>query len=261
MAQTCRIVGSIGSDSHSQILIKKSLEAGLLTSFQQNSPKPTGKCACLIHGSSRSLVAYLGAANDFNVDHLETVKDQIKSADILYITGFFYSVSPESFKRILDYQRGGESKLIFNLSATFVPDMITEEDFNFLMASVHILIGNSDEFEHLKRRFNHCNLDIRRFAEILVENNPKCLIIITQGSEPVLLFSSSSSYKEIPVPPVEKVVDTNGAGDAFVGGILCGLEKGFPLIKSIKIGCHLAGRVISQKGLSNVDLDTFNDNN
>ena len=253
-------MGSIGTDSFGDILIEKSVQVGLLTSFQTTSSKATGKCACLIHGPFRSLVAYLDAADDFNPGHLDTVKNEIISANYLYITGFFYSVSPISVKRILGF--GPRGKIIFNLSATFVPDMIEEDDFDSIMRVSYILIGNSDEFDHLEKKLGFTCEEAKskfNFTDILAEKYPTLTIIITQGSDPIILKSSGVT-KEIPVPPVEKVIDTNGAGDAFVGGILGGLERNFSLIDGIKIGCFLAGRVISQNGIhppSRKDLESI----
>lgn len=47
--------------------------------------------------------------------------------------------------------------------------------------------------------------------------------IVTQGSKPVLVAKSDSeSVEEYAVPQIEekKIKDTNGAGDAFIGGFL-----------------------------------------
>lgn len=47
----------------------------------------------------------------------------------------------------------------------------------------------------------------------------KRVVIFTQGAEPVLVVSLDG-VTEVPVDrlPKEKIVDTNAAGDAFVGG-------------------------------------------
>ncbi len=51
------------------------------------------------------------------------------------------------------------------------------------------------------------------------------VVIITRGSEPVLARSAGSDVIEVPVPAVD-VVDTIGAGDAFVGGLIARLGDG-----------------------------------
>lgn len=253
-------MGSIGQDRYGSILIEKSLEVGLLTSFQTTSTKPTGKCACLIHGQERSLVAYLGAANDFNTEHLETVRDDINEADYLYITGFFYSVSPESVKRVIEYMNHERSKLIFNLSATFVPDMITEEDFDLIMKNCDILIGNSDEFLHLSKKIKGTE-QVEDFTLNVSRKYPELTIIITQGSEPIkVIKSTETDFISVPPIPSELIVDTNGAGDAFVGGILASFQKGNPSItKAIEMGTFMASCVIKQSGINPPSIEEINE--
>ena len=50
--------------------------------------------------------------------------------------------------------------------------------------------------------------------------------------------------------PVEKVVDTTGAGDYFASGFLYGLTCGYSLEKCAKIGSILSGNVIQVIGTS-----------
>lgn len=230
-----------------------------MTSFQTTSTKPTGKCACLIHGQDRSLVAYLGAANDFNYKHLDTIKKEINEADYLYITGFFYSVSPESVKSVIKYMNQERSRLIFNLSATFVPDMITEEDFDLIMKNCFILIGNSDEFLHLSNKLQETTEEFEDFSLKVSRKYPKLTIIITEGSQPIKLITRAE-IKLIPVPPIpiELIIDTNGAGDAFVSGILASLQQGNPLTKSIELGTFMSSCVIKQSGISPPSIEEIN---
>ena len=62
----------------------------------------------------------------------------------------------------------------------------------------------------------------RRIAMLPKENGSTSrLVIITQGSEPVIA-EEHGKIKKFPIEPLAKdaIVDTNGAGDAFVGGFL-----------------------------------------
>lgn len=66
--------------------------------------------------------------------------------------------------------------------------------------------------------------------------------------------------KEFPVPILEKesVVDTNGAGDSFVGGFLSQIVQGKDLETAIQAGIWLSGQVIQRDGCTFPDNNTFN---
>lgn len=80
-------------------------------------------------------------------------------------------------------------------------------------------------------------------------NNNKRIVIITQGDKPVIL-AIGDSIKEIPVQKFEhsQIVDTNGAGDAFVGGFLAQYVKGKDLEKCIDCGIWVSGLIIQRSG-------------
>ena len=48
--------------------------------------------------------------------------------------------------------------------------------------------------------------------------------------------------------PKEKLVDTNGAGDAFVGGFLAKIVLGQSLEEAVKAGNYAASAVIQRSG-------------
>ncbi len=73
-------------------------------------------------------------------------------------------------------------------------------------------------------------------------------VVITQGAKPTLIAQGGALLHTVEVPPVENIVDTNGAGDAFVGGFLAALSKGKPLDVCANIGNWAASVVIQRSG-------------
>jgi hypothetical protein len=66
----------------------KAKDVGLNTLYQVTDKAETGKCAVLITNNERSLVAHLGAANNFTVEHLDCPKvwSYVTKAKIFYIS-------------------------------------------------------------------------------------------------------------------------------------------------------------------------------
>jgi len=77
----------------------------------------------------------------------------------------------------------------------------------------------------------------------------KFSLIVTQGAESVLV-ARDGQVKEYPVEkiPPEKIVDFNGAGDAFVGGYLSRLVQGKSEAECVSAACYAARFIIQTSG-------------
>ena len=72
--------------------------------------------------------------------------------------------------------------------------------------------------------------------------------ILFQGCEDTVVVDSDGIVMGFPVTKVEKLVDTNGAGDAFVAGFLSQLLLGKTLEECVNAGHWSAGVIIQRMG-------------
>jgi len=79
-------------------------------------------------------------------------------------------------------------------------------------------------------------------------------LIVTLGAEGCEVWEQGASTKVAPVKPAQ-VVDPTGCGDAWRGGLLYGLEKGWPLVRCAQLGNRLGALKIAQRGPQNYALD------
>lgn len=63
---------------------------------------------------------------------------------------------------------------------------------------------------------------------------------------------------EVPSIDSSLIVDTNGAGDAFVGGFLAALIKGHGPDKCCAAGCFAAGTIIQTSGTALPSTCSYN---
>jgi adenosine kinase len=75
------------------------------------------------------------------------------------------------------------------------------------------------------------------------------MVCITQGDKPVVLAIGDNT-KEYPVPAIEpeRILDTNGAGDSFVGGFLSQYVQDEDLDKCVDCGIWVSELVIQRSG-------------
>uniref|UniRef100_A0A1B6J821 Adenosine kinase n=1 Tax=Homalodisca liturata TaxID=320908 RepID=A0A1B6J821_9HEMI len=256
--KVCVFFGCIGRDEFGEILVKKATEDGVDVQYQYNEKQPTGTCAVLItnNGTQRSLCANLAAANHFTPDHIRLPENKkiVQSVDYVYVSGFFLTVSVESILEVAEVALQRNKLFCMNLSAPFLSQLFKTQMMK-VMPYVDILFGNETEAAvFAKEQDLEEKEDLHKVA-LLMTRLPKQntkrsrIVIITQGAEPVILAKDGET-KEFPVSllPPEKLVDTNGAGDAFVGGFLAQLIQGASIDQCIDCGVWAATEIVQRSG-------------
>ncbi|MBS0507291.1 MAG: carbohydrate kinase family protein [Proteobacteria bacterium] len=79
-------------------------------------------------------------------------------------------------------------------------------------------------------------------------------LIVTLGAEGCEVWEQGAKTLVPAVKPAQ-VVDPTGCGDAWRGGLLYGLEKGWPLVRCAELGNRLGALKIAQRGPQNYQLD------
>lgn len=112
-----------------------------------------------------------------------------------------------------------------NLSAPFLCDFY-KTPMLAALPYVDILFGNEAEADSFAKVNNFQTTDRKEIALKIhqmekVNKKRQRVVVITQGVDNILI-AKDNTVTEFPAIklPEEKVVDTNGAGDAFVGGTL-----------------------------------------
>eukprot|EP00871_Galdieria_phlegrea_P001539 jgi/Galph1/2386/GphlegSOOS_G1043.1 len=258
----CGYIGAIGKDEFGEEMRKCATADGVLVNYYDEGGLPTGTCGVLVtHGGQcRSLVANLSAANTYQFEHLkrpETWK-MVEKARIFYIAGFFLTVSPESAVHVGKHANQHKKTFCMNLSAPFLLQVpIFFERFKQCLPLVDIYFGNEAEATTLASAMQWNDVTSVKEIAIRLAKEPKetarpRIVVFTQGSEPTILVIATPYQvwlvKEYPIIPCKPsdIVDTNGAGDAFVGGFLSGLAKGVVLDECVARG-HYAANVIIQR--------------
>jgi len=247
-------MGCVGEDSYSTKMREACKKDGVDALYMVDKAVPTGTCAVCITGNDRSLVANLSAANNYKASHLQENMKVVSAAKVMYSAGFFVTVSTESIELASKEAAKTGALYCMNLSAPFLMQVPPfKACFVKTIPYVDFLFGNETEAATWAETEGWETTDVAFIATRLslipsAKGKPRH-VVITQGAEATIVaYKGHTTTYPIVKLPTEKIVDTNGAGDAYVGGFLAGLAKGKDVETCHKAGAHAAGIIIQQDG-------------
>ncbi|KAI5575278.1 hypothetical protein BDE02_10G200300 [Populus trichocarpa] len=257
-------MGSIGKDKFGEEMKKNSTEAGVNVHYYEDEAAPTGTCAVCVVGGERSLIANLSAANCYKSEHLKRPENWklVEKAKYFYIAGFFLTVSPESIMLVAEHAAANNKVFMMNLSAPFICEFFKDVQEKALPYMDYVF-GNETEARTFAKVHGWETENVEEIA-LKISQWPKAsgahkrIAVITQGADPVVV-AEDGKVKLFPVIllPKEKLVDTNGAGDAFVGGFLSQLVQEKPIEDCVKAGCYAANVIIQRSGCTYPEKPNF----
>ena len=130
--------------------------------------------------------------------------------------------------------------MAITLSDGFVVDRHREALLAFIESQVDLVFANDTE---LMAMFQTTDFD-----DAMAQMRGKVKIAaVTRGAAGSTIAAAGETF-DVSAYPVEKVVDTTGAGDQYAAGFMFGLAKGRPLNVCGQLGSLAASEVISHYG-------------
>jgi sugar/nucleoside kinase (ribokinase family) len=144
-------------------------------------------------------------------------------------------------RRAIETARAAGRKVAFTLSEVFVIDR-HGDDFRALIDDglIDILFANHHELAALTGKG-----DFHDGIAMLRDKVPT--LVVTRSADGAVAVSGGEEA-EVAAEPIERVVDTTGAGDQFAAGFLFGHVRGEPLERCLRRGAICAAEVISHYG-------------
>eukprot|EP00735_Rhodelphis_limneticus_P000846 TRINITY_DN11376_c0_g1::TRINITY_DN11376_c0_g1_i1::g.26363::m.26363 TRINITY_DN11376_c0_g1::TRINITY_DN11376_c0_g1_i1::g.26363 ORF type:complete len:370 (+),score=124.30,sp/O49923/ADK_PHYPA/51.32/2e-119,PfkB/PF00294.19/9.2e-63 TRINITY_DN11376_c0_g1_i1:64-1110(+) len=255
-------IGCIGKDDDGELMKTAVTKDNVHVQYMESPEHHTGLCAVLITGNDRSMVANLGAANHYKLDHLQKPENfaLVEKARVCYIAGFHLTVAPDAIMHVAKTCAKQGKVFAMNLSAPFIMEVPPfRAALLEAMPYVDLLFGNEAEAATFakvmewKDEKGEVLADVSaiavRIAGLDKKANRSRVVVITQGSHDTVIVENGEA-KMYPIKSIakEKIVDTNGAGDAYVGGFLSRLALGRDIPACHEAGSYSAWVVIQQDG-------------
>lgn len=201
----------------------------------------TARCLIAVSpDAQRTMSTFLGASRELGPDAIDEAL--IRSSLITYMEGYLWDppAAKEAFLKASRIAQQAGRKTALSLSDPFCVERHRPELYKLVDENVDILFANEVEI---------CALyQVETFEEAERAVRGRCEIAVLTRSERGSVIVTKDESIRVPVTPVNKVVDTTGAGDLYAAGFLYGLTQGKALARCGEIGAICAAEVISHVG-------------
>ena len=198
---------------------------------------------CLVNvtpDGQRTMCTYLGASVEFTDADIDP--SVIEAAQIVYLEGYLFDAEParKAFAKAAGLARASGRQIALTLSDGFVVERHRAALLGFISAQVDILFANEAEALAL--------FETEDLAVAVDGLRARTRLSAVTRSEKGSLLIGDGEVASILAWPVEKIVDTTGAGDQYAAGVMYGLAAGRPLEVCGHLGALAAAEVIAHYG-------------
>ncbi len=189
----------------------------------------------------RSMNTYLGACMELGPGDVE--EDKIAASAITYFEGYLWDPprAKDAIRQAAEIAHANGRQTAITLSDPFCVDRFRAE-FLQLMRSGTVDIIFSNEMEILSL------YETSSFQSAIDAVRDDCALAAITRSEKGSLAVSRELTVEVEAHPIEKLVDSTGAGDLYAAGFLYGLTHDLELIDCARLGGLAAAEVIQHSG-------------
>jgi len=202
---------------------------------------PTGRCVIVVTpDAERTMNTYLGVSSELSTDDLDEA--MIADGSVLYMEGYLFDrdSAKAAFRRAAQVAHANGRMVSLTLSDSFCVDRHRADFRELVQESVDLLFGNHDELLSL--------YELDSFDDAVDALRAECeFAAVTVGADGCVIITPDDVLR-VGAVPVDKVIDTTGAGDLFAAGFLHGLTAGHDLATCGRFGAIAAAEVISHVG-------------
>ena len=231
-------IGKVGKDSFGDFFRNNLRKNGIEDNLLLSEDLPSGIASTFISpDGERTFGTYLGAASTLKAEEL--VPALFEGYNYLFVEGYLVQ-DHQMILQAMELARKAGLKICLDMASY----NIVESDLEFFSLLINryvdIVFANEEEAKAFTGESNP--------EEALSQIANQCEIAVVKVGANGTYACRGKEKVKVDALPVNRVVDTTGAGDYFASGFLYGLTNGHSLEKSAKVGSILSGNVIQVIG-------------
>jgi ribokinase len=192
---------------------------------------PSGHANIMVDKSGQNAIVVFGGTNkEITTGEIDSMLSRTEKDDIILLQNEISNVS-------YTIKKAGEMGLTICIN----PAPMGPEVFSYPLEYISFFIINENEGEALSRKSTEGAI-----LDEMLKRYPKARVVLTKGSKGAI-YADASSRITIPGCKVT-VVDTTGAGDAFIGYLMAGLQQGKPVKECLITANKAAAISVTRKG-------------
>lgn len=218
-------IGKIGMDKYGTFFTDSLKNYDIYSGLFIDKEEATGCSVVLVHEDGEKSICAKRRASKI-IPYKSINMELVSEAKALFVEGYWLDDNLLTVKKIINAARKNYIHIAFTLSD---PQIVTQnaDFFAKYMKYFDVLLGNENEFAAL--------------SEAVLPS----LAVKTMGANGVDVYHQGQ-WQHFPPLEVKNIINTTGAGDAFAGGFLYGMQQNYPIEKAVKIGQLCAADVLTQ---------------
>ncbi|VVB42119.1 Adenosine kinase [Beijerinckiaceae bacterium RH AL1] len=240
---TATFIGKVRDDELGALFKTDIERAGVAFPVAHATSGPTtARCLIMVTpDGDRTMNTFLGACQDLTADDVDPAT--VAAAKIVYLEGYLWDPphAKEAFVKAAEIAHQGDGRVALSLSDAFCVGRYRAEFLDLIrLGKVDILFANETELASL---YEEPDFD----AAVAQLGKEGILAAVTRGEHGCVVVSPDGR-QGVPAAPIDKLVDTTGAGDLFAAGFVTGLVRGFDHVTCARLGGLAAAEIIQHIG-------------
>ena len=202
---------------------------------------PTARCHVLVtEDGQRTMLTYLGACTELALGDI--TEETVQAPKCILLEGYVWDIAdgPALAVKAAEIGHANGSQVAISLSDSFCVERHRDAFEDYVRNYADIVVADEDEAHALvgTQSFEELVPKLQEYGNLFAVTRSEKGSVIVHGDKVVTQAAT----------PVDRVIDSTGAGDAYSAGFLFGWANDKSLQECAQYGTYCATKVIQQMG-------------